>query len=218
MSTYVMSDIHGNYTKFLKMLKLINFQNDDELYILGDIFDRGKQPFNILGYILKHKNIHLLQGNHEGFLIDYVDGFEDGYSWHCNGGFKTYTQFNMKTLEQQQFIYQYLKSRPKYVILKDKYILSHAGIYIPPNGDSYELETLVDVLGDNFLWHRYTIDKEKPYRHYIQICGHNRVQSIEEGRNTILHRNGIIYIDCGIDVKGGQLGCLRLDNMKEYYV
>lgn len=218
MSTYIMSDIHGNYTKFLKMLKLIDFKDSDEMYILGDIFDRGKQPFNILGHILKHKNIHLLQGNHEEFLIDYYDGFEDGYNWWSNGGFKTYTKFIEKTPEQQRFIYNYLRSRPKYIVLEDKYILSHAGIYIPPNSDSYELETLVDILGDNFLWHRYTIDKEKQYKHYIQICGHNRTQSIIDGRNTIIHRPGIIYIDCGIDVEGGQLAALRIEDMKEYYV
>ncbi|MGL6184776.1 MAG: metallophosphoesterase [Clostridium chrysemydis] len=218
MGTYVMSDIHGNYTKFLKMLKLIDFKDSDELYILGDTLDRGKQPFNILGYILKHKNIHLLQGNHEQFLIDYYDGFEDGYNWWYNGGFKTYAKFIEKTPEQQQFIYNYLKTRPKYVILEDKYILSHAGIYIPPYGDDYELDSLVNILGNRFLWHRLTVNREKPYKHYTQICGHNRVQSIEEGRNTILHRSGIIYIDCGIDVEGGQLATLRIEDMKEYYV
>lgn len=213
-----MSDIHGNYTKFLKILKLIDFKDSDELYILGDIFDRGKQPFNILGYILKHKNIQLLKGNHEEFLIDYVEGYDDGYEWRCNGGTKTLIQFNAKTFEQQQFIYNYLKTRPKYVILKDKYILSHAGIYIPPNGDEYELDKLVDMLGDNFLWHRFTIGNEKPYKHYVQICGHNRVQTIEDNSNNkIIKRNGMIYIDCGVDI-GGNLAAIRLEDMKEFYI
>lgn len=37
-----MSDLHGCYNKFIKMLDQIEFKNDDELYILGDILDRGK--------------------------------------------------------------------------------------------------------------------------------------------------------------------------------
>ena len=45
---YVMSDLHGCYDKFIKMLEIINFNEQDELYILGDIFDRGSQPIKIL--------------------------------------------------------------------------------------------------------------------------------------------------------------------------
>ena len=44
---YVMSDIHGKYDKFIKMLELIEFSENDELYILGDIFDRRKSYINI---------------------------------------------------------------------------------------------------------------------------------------------------------------------------
>ena len=39
--TYVMSDIHGEYEKYLKMLDLIGFRDEDELYVLGDVIDRG---------------------------------------------------------------------------------------------------------------------------------------------------------------------------------
>lgn len=45
---YVMSDIHGEYEKYIKMLELINFSDEDELYILGDIVDRGKEPVKVL--------------------------------------------------------------------------------------------------------------------------------------------------------------------------
>ena len=57
---YVMSDLHGCYDEFIKMLKLINFGEDDEIFILGDIFDRGSKPLEILDYIVSHKNIHLI--------------------------------------------------------------------------------------------------------------------------------------------------------------
>ena len=52
MSTYVMSDLHGEYDKFIQMLTKIGFSNDDKLIIIGDIFDRGKKPLQILDYIL----------------------------------------------------------------------------------------------------------------------------------------------------------------------
>ena len=40
---YVMSDLHGEYEKYLEMLKKIKFTDDDVLYVLGDVVDRGKQ-------------------------------------------------------------------------------------------------------------------------------------------------------------------------------
>ena len=38
---YVMSDIHGMYEKYEKMLKQIDLSEKDTLYVLGDIVDRG---------------------------------------------------------------------------------------------------------------------------------------------------------------------------------
>ena len=43
-ATYVISDIHGNYNAYMDMLKKIQFDDDDILYILGDILDRGPNP------------------------------------------------------------------------------------------------------------------------------------------------------------------------------
>ncbi|MBR2043339.1 MAG: metallophosphoesterase [Clostridia bacterium] len=36
-----MSDLHGCYYKYIKMIEKINFSNNYALYILGDIVDRG---------------------------------------------------------------------------------------------------------------------------------------------------------------------------------
>ena len=48
MATYVMSDIHGQYEKYLDMLGKISFSEDDTLYILGDVIDRGPEPVKVL--------------------------------------------------------------------------------------------------------------------------------------------------------------------------
>ena len=48
MATYVMSDIHGDYERYRKMLQLIRFKDTDTLYILGDIIDRGSNGIKIL--------------------------------------------------------------------------------------------------------------------------------------------------------------------------
>ena len=64
MSTYVMSDVHGNYYAYIKMLKKIDFKNSDMLYILGDILDRGPNPIKIILDLMKRPNVEVIAGNH----------------------------------------------------------------------------------------------------------------------------------------------------------
>ena len=58
--TYVMSDIHGCYDKYVKVLEKINFSEGDILYILGDVVDRGPNGMKVLLNIAEHKNIILM--------------------------------------------------------------------------------------------------------------------------------------------------------------
>ena len=46
--TYVMSDLHGRYDKYVQMLEKIGFGDGDTLYILGDVIDRGPDGIRIL--------------------------------------------------------------------------------------------------------------------------------------------------------------------------
>ena len=48
MSVYAMSDLHGCYERYIKMLDEINLCDDDTLYILGDVVDRGDGGIKIL--------------------------------------------------------------------------------------------------------------------------------------------------------------------------
>ena len=41
---YVISNLHGYpIKKFTELLEKVNFSDDDFLYVLGDVVDRGKQ-------------------------------------------------------------------------------------------------------------------------------------------------------------------------------
>lgn len=39
--TYFVSDIHGEYDLFLKLLDKLRFSDSDTMYVLGDIIDKG---------------------------------------------------------------------------------------------------------------------------------------------------------------------------------
>ena len=102
MSTYCISDIHGCFDEFQDMLKLINFQKEDELYILGDIIDRGPQSAEMLWYATEKApaNVHFLLGNHEDMMLAAANNYYNRDtidsrmhdSWFYNSGFETIQQ------------------------------------------------------------------------------------------------------------------------------
>lgn len=218
---YVMSDLHGCYDKFIKMLEIINFNEQDELYILGDIFDRGSQPIKILEYIIAHDNIHLLKGNHEKM---YEEFFESGDSslWYFNGGKTTWEGIVPKGSDYAECLYKYIKGLPVVKVV-GKFILVHAGLYLPKNYNELTLKELLELQEEEInLWTREHIYSDIQYKDYKIICGHNVVQSINNDCENpkIIHRNGHIFIDCGccFERANGKLACLRLDDMEEFYV
>lgn len=73
MSTYVMSDIHGQYKSYRKMLNKIKFGKDDQLYVLGDVIDRGPDGLSIIWDIMKRDNVELILGNHEFMLLNALE-------------------------------------------------------------------------------------------------------------------------------------------------
>lgn len=64
---YAVSDIHGDlamYSHIVNMLK-----DNDTLYIIGDVIDRGSSGIAILRDIMKRTNVELLLSNHEWMLL-----------------------------------------------------------------------------------------------------------------------------------------------------
>ena len=213
-----MSDIHGMYNKYIKMLQVINFTKEDELYILGDIFDRGKQPIDILKHIIAYDNIHLIRGNHEEMFLEYYNYGE--YYWISeNGGDTTLNQiqdYQMKSnINYLDAVAQYVSRLPLYKIVhvnNVKYFLVHAEVDTEIDKEiSYQSK-------DKLLWGREEVHTDKQFEDYVVIHGHTPVQLIEQNNNgIIIKRKHNIYVDCGACFNNGRLSCLRLDDLKEFY-
>lgn len=54
---YAMSDLHGGYDKYIKLLERLKMTSNDSLYILGDIVDRGSDGIKIVPDLIKRGNI-----------------------------------------------------------------------------------------------------------------------------------------------------------------
>ena len=66
---YVLSDIHGNEERFRSVLRKIDLKEDDTLYVLGDVIDRGEEGVHLLRWMAEQPNVQLILGNHEAMLL-----------------------------------------------------------------------------------------------------------------------------------------------------
>ena len=66
---YVLSDIHGNMENFKSILKQIDLQPEDTLYVLGDVIDRYPDGIKIIRMIMAMPNVKMLLGNHEYMML-----------------------------------------------------------------------------------------------------------------------------------------------------
>lgn len=101
MTTYFVSDIHGQYQAFQKALQDASFSpaQGDKLYVIGDTIDRGSQSKDVLLYILDLRQkypeqVFLLKGNHEQMFADWLNGRGDAENYlRFNGGDATVRSF-----------------------------------------------------------------------------------------------------------------------------
>lgn len=75
---YVTSDLHGySLQKFKSLLDKAGFCDDDFLYVLGDVIDRGENSVELLTWLMNCPNAQLILGNHEKMLLDCAFLFEE---------------------------------------------------------------------------------------------------------------------------------------------
>ncbi len=230
---YVMSDLHGEFKKFEAMLKKIGFSDKDELYILGDIIDRGPEPLKILQYIMKIPNIYPLFGNHEvmGYNVlkklsveiteknfaTQIDenAMLDMIEWQQNGGGITMKQFSTLSAEKRKEVIEYIEDFSKYeaIDVEDKtFLLVHAGLGNFRKNKKLREYTLEELTA---MTPNYKMQYFSDNSIFI-VCGHTPTKAIS-GKWEIYHSHNNICIDCGACF-GGKLACLCLNTMEEFYV
>lgn len=75
---YVTSDLHGcPPQQFQRLLKRAGFSEDDFLFVLGDVIDRGKYGVELLLWLTEQTNVQLILGNHEAMLLSCAFIFDE---------------------------------------------------------------------------------------------------------------------------------------------
>ncbi len=216
---YVIGDIHNDNYRLQKLLKQIDFSAEDQLYILGDLFDRcnyAPDPVGVYFTILKLKGqCTIIRGNHDQWLAEYIQKYYrlseakreklEPYSYNSFQILRErLTPVDIRNMAKEIFSWplQY-----ELEVNDQKYLLAHAMTSDPenPRTDNYYL------MGNGMDLH-YLYGGIKGY---VSLVGHNATTNNHIWKNE---KGNLVMCDCGCGFRSGRLGCIRLEDMKEFYV
>lgn len=185
----VIPDIHGCLDTFEALLKQIKLTENDQLFLLGDYINKGKNSKGVLDLIIKLQQnqykegfqVFPLRGNHEQMLIEDYEGINTN-------------QFLDKTADFSQLHYNFVSNLPYFYELDD-FFLVHAGFNLKSENPFLDFETM--------LWKRdFAINEEQKLNYFNNktvIIGHNAtfldyiLQDINLKSPSICLDNGCIY-------------------------
>lgn len=236
MSIYVTSDLHGLPLSDLKaLLKKVDFNENDWLYILGDVVDRTNDGgVEILKWLLEQPNAQLILGNHEAMLLscdfvfneiteDNLIGFtkekmELLMNYTQNGGdvtLKALRELMHASPETVEDIIDYLRDAPLYETVStanNDFLLVHSGL------DNFSPDKkLTEYTSDEFIWAWPEIT-DQYFDDIITVFGHTPTMSYDHTiKGKILKTKTWIDVDVGVPY-GNKPVLLRLDDLEEIYL
>ncbi len=227
---YVISDLHGYpIEQFFELLKKAEFSDDDTLYILGDIVDRGEDGVKYLQWSLNQPNVTLLLGNHEKMMRDCDFLFDpdalyimrdmtrgqkfDLSLWMENGAEPTLECLFALSQEERTEIGLYLSTLPLYKIINvngKEFLLVHSGL-----GNFRSDKPLEDYKTDELVWERPAFT-DRYFEDITTVFGHTPSWYYgNEYEGKIIINETWIDIDAGA-ASGFDPVLLRLDDMKQF--
>ncbi len=228
---YVCSDLHGySLEKFKELLKSSGFSENDTLYVLGDVIDRGSDGVNLLRWMMIQPNVELILGNHEAMMLACDFLFEEitdesikkltetklqMYSaWLSNDARPTLNGLSSLDNDEKQYVLEYIRESPLYEVLtvgERNFLLVHSGL-----GSFDKSKKLSAYSPDDLLWTRPDIN-QKYFDDIFTVFGHTpTVYYGDEYKGRAVKTETWIDIDAGV-VMGLNPMLLRLDDMKEFY-
>lgn len=105
VAVYAVGDVHGCLDALLALEAIMvddaaKFDGDKLIIMLGDYVDRGPQSAEVLEHLSKPApaNFHrfCLMGNHERFMLDYLDGRITLADWLTVGGLPTILSYGIE--------------------------------------------------------------------------------------------------------------------------
>ena len=230
---HFLTDIHGEYDAFEELLAKISFGDEDTLYILGDVLDRGPNPIKVMRKLMTMPNAICIAGNHEVMALECLEFLLQEISdkaienldqvtldklvtWQYNGASTTINEFRKLSVSEREDVIAFIQDFSAYEevsVGEKEYLLVHAGL------GNFSLEKdLSEYTIHDLVWDRGVLG-EKYFDDVITITGHTPTMGIPGNPHPgyIFKLNNRIYIDCGACFPGGRLAAFCLDTGEEFY-
>ncbi len=185
-------DVHGHYNELMRLFEAIAPTQDDRIYFLGDLIDRGPQSAEVVDFV-KSNQYHCLLGNHELMLLEALNNGELDepryQAWLYSGGIATVTSYDGEIPIEHV---EWMTNLSLYLDLEDIWLV-HAGVnpHLP-----IEQQT-----ADEFCWIRdeFLSIQEPYFADKLIITGHTITFTIPGVRpGKIASGPGWLNIETGV--------------------
>ncbi len=192
----------------------IHLERSDDLYLLGDMIDRGPRSNEVLDTIIRLRSegygVHPLRGNHEEMLLQSCHERTYFRLWMVNGGRATLDSFGVEDgCDIPRLYRQFLAELPYFIELAD-FVLVHGSLNFQVRDPFADTETM--------LWGRDATVNTNLIAGRRLISGHTPQGYDEIARSLTTDR---ILLDNGCVYKGetglGNLAALELNSMTLYF-
>ena len=223
-----MSDIHGEYDLFRKLLDKIKFSPEDEMYICGDVIEKGSDTVKLWRLIFSMPNVHVIMGNHEHNFIQHYNYLMST----CDGDYAPVLK-NLRACitdaggdgELLDFdVIDEMEMLP-YYIETDDFVCIHAGLTLTDDGRVPPLDSVSDdeLVHNRFFKNPDVIPRESKcvfFGHTATntVCGEDKILAYKwRDKFGDIRDYSKVHLDTCTFISG-TLGCFCVDNCATYYV
>lgn len=226
--TYCISDIHGEYELFMRLLDKIGYSDSDRLIVCGDFIDKGTASIRLAKALFSMPNAYCIKGNHEYAFFKYyrsrmhaaIMDF-DAVLWQLQQYFPEDGHLlDWDTVDM-------LADLP-YYIEDDEFICVHAGVPLDAAGRLIPLE---DAIPEELVEDRRFKDPQLlPKDGKCVLFGHTPTTYLGAKPEILTYaRSGRdpasreiadyckIHLDTGTPISG-VLGCFCIEDCRAHYV
>ena len=220
MRTIIIGDIHGCDKILHALLDKVQPGEDDKLVLLGDLFDRGPESWEVFQTVKTlaanfGQRFVLLRGNHEDYLFQPKLSLLQRFVWERVGRGTTVSSFKAHG-EQMEDAAPWLQEHSQMFYREDGIQCVHAGLMVDP----------IEVNDTQTMLHDHEIVLRNCYTGPLTVVGHialdvptyfagdkKTTEKLPYGEWRSLPEKGIICIDTGCG-KGGKLTGMIIEGTK----
>lgn len=214
MPRYALTDIHGCARTFKALLQdQLKLQKTDEVYILGDLVNKGPDSRGVIDFILHLQNqeyqIYCLRGNHDEMLLKSAAKGDKALNLTPTERKLVLQSFEIESFEKLPRKYvDFLESLPHYFELADFYLV-HAGFDFKQHDIFADKDAMLNI-------RNYKVDWDKLDDKAL-VHGHTPT-ALHIIKKAISHREPKLNLDAGCvyykNAAYGNLVALDLDSLQ----